>query len=74
MKNFYVYIMGNKLKTLYIGVTNDFVRRVYEYKNKLIDGLTKKYNVTNLIYFNVFYTIEDAIRKEKQFKNWHRLW
>lgn len=74
MKNFYVYIMSNKSKTLYIGVTNDLARRIYEHKNKLIDGFTKKYNLTMLIYFEVVNSVEDAIRREKQLKNWHRQW
>jgi putative endonuclease len=66
--------MSNKSKTLYIGVTNDLVRRVYEHKNKLIDGFTKKYNLTMLVYFEVVNSIEDAIGREKQLKNWHRQW
>ena len=74
MKNYYVYIMSNKSKTLYIGVTNDLARRIYEHKNKMIDGFTKKYNLTMLIYFEVFNSVEDAIRREKQLKNWHRQW
>jgi len=74
MKNYYVYIMTNKTKTLYIGVTNDLVRRIYEHKNKLIDGFTKKYNITKLIYYEHFFNVEDAIRREKQLKNWHRQW
>ena len=74
MKNYYVYIMSNKSKTIYIGVTNDLARRIYEHKNKMIDGFTKKYNLTMLIYFEVFNSVEDAIRREKQLKNWHRQW
>jgi len=65
-------MMSNKSKTIYIGVTNDLARRIYEHKNKMIDGFTKKYNLTMLIYFEVFNSIEDAIRREKQLKNWHR--
>ncbi|MBE0571878.1 MAG: GIY-YIG nuclease family protein [Ignavibacteriaceae bacterium] len=74
MKNYYVYIMTNNSKTLYIGVTDDLKRRLFEHKNKLIDGFTKKYNLTRLVYFETFNRIEDAIRREKQLKNWHRQW
>jgi len=74
MKNYYVYILTNKSKTFYIGVTNNLDRRIYEHKNKLIDGFTKKYNLDRLVYFEVFNNIEDAISREKQLKNWHRQW
>jgi len=69
-----VYIITNDSKTLYIGVTDDLNRRLYEHKNKLIGGFTKKYNLTKLVYFETFNRIEDAIRREKQLKNWHRKW
>ncbi len=72
MRNYYVYIMTNLSKTLYTGVTNNLDRRVYEHKNKLIEGFTKKYNITQLVYFEVFNNIEDAIRREKQIKGWVR--
>jgi putative endonuclease len=74
MKNYYVYIMTNNSKTLYVGVTNDLNRRVFEHKNKLIKGFSKKYNLTKLVYFETFNQIEDVIRREKQLKNWHRQW
>jgi putative endonuclease len=74
MKNYYVYILTNKSKTLYIGVTNNLERRIFEHKNKLIDGFSKKYNLTRLVYFEVLNSIEDAIKREKQLKNWHRQW
>lgn len=74
MKEYFIYIMTNKSKTLYIGVTNDLHRRVYERKNKLIDGFTKKYNISKLVYFEVYTSIEDAFKREKQLKNWHRQW
>jgi putative endonuclease len=60
--------------TLYIGVTNDLVRRIYEHRNKLINGFTKKYNLRKLIYFEVFDRIEDAILREKRLKKWNRQW
>lgn len=74
MKSYYVYILSNSSKTLYIGVTNNLERRMYEHKNKLIEGFTKKYNLTKLVYFEVCNNINDAIRREKQLKNWHRAW
>ena len=68
-KQYYVYIMTNKHNTvLYTGITNDLKRRVYEHKNKLVDGFTKKYNVSNLVYYEVFYDPENAILREKQIK------
>ena len=54
--------------TLYIGVTNNLVRRVYEHKHKLVDGFTKRYNMTILVYYEVFDNIENAIIREKQLK------
>jgi putative endonuclease len=70
MKQCYVYILTNKYNTvLYIGVTSDLIKRVYEHKNKLADGFTKKYNVGKLIYFEIFENPEYAIRREKTLKN-----
>ncbi|MEO0123802.1 MAG: GIY-YIG nuclease family protein [candidate division WOR-3 bacterium] len=72
---YYVYILTNKTnKVLYIGVTNNLVRRMYEHKNKLINGFTKKYNLTKLVYYEITNEIDCAIRREKQLKNWHRDW
>ena len=74
-KQFYIYILTNKAnKVLYIGMTNDLTRRIYEHKNKLIEGFTKKYNVTKLVYYEITTDVESAIRREKQLKNWHRDW
>ncbi len=66
--------MTNKSKTLYVGVTNNLERRVYEHKEKLIEGFTKKYNITKLVYFEETPDINSAIKREKQLKNWHRKW
>jgi len=75
MKQYYVYIMTNKANmVLYTGVTNDLKRRVYDHKEKLFDGFTKKYNVVKLVYYEVFKTIESAIKREKQIKRWRREW
>ena len=75
MKRYYVYIMASKRNgTLYIGVTNDLVRRVYEHKNKLVKGFTAKYNVNQLVYFESTPEIESAILREKQLKKWKRKW
>ena len=66
---YYVYIMTNKRNTvLYTGVTNDLKRRVYEHKGKLVDGFTKKYNITKLVYYEIFQDPENAIMREKQIK------
>ena len=68
MQEYYVYILTNKSKTLYTGVTNNLTRRMYEHKNKLVEGFTKKYNLTKLVYYELFNNINDAIRREKQIK------
>ena len=68
-KKSFVYIMTNFTNTvLYVGVTNDLVRRAYEHKNKLFEGCTKRYNVTKLVYFEIFDDITLAIQREKQLK------
>ena len=72
MKQLYVYIMTNRSGTLYTGVTNDLHRRVWEHKHKVIEGFTKKYNITRLVYFEVFGNAREAIAREKQIKGWVR--
>jgi putative endonuclease len=75
MKQYYVYILTNKAnKVLYIGVTNNLERRMYEHKNKLIGGFTSKYNLTKLVFYEVTNDIKSALQREKQLKNWHRDW
>ncbi|MDP2849603.1 MAG: GIY-YIG nuclease family protein [Sulfuricurvum sp.] len=75
MKKGFVYIMSNKKDgVLYIGVTSDIVKRVYEHKNGFVDGFTKQYYLKNLVYYEVYDDIEEAIKREKQLKNWHREW
>jgi putative endonuclease len=72
MNQYYVYIMTNRSKTLYTGVTNDLMRRVYEHKNKMVEGFTKKYNITKLVYFEETSDVQAAIDREKQIKGWLR--
>ena len=75
MRQYYVYILASQRNgTLYIGVTNDLIRRIYQHKNKIADGFTKKYNVDKLVYYETTENIESAILREKQLKNWHRSW
>jgi putative endonuclease len=68
-KNYYVYILANKYnKVLYIGVTNNLIRRIYEHKEKLVEGFTKKYNLNKLVYYEIFNDVNLAISREKQLK------
>ena len=70
---YYVYILTNTYNTvLYIGVTNNLERRLYEHKNKLVDGFTKKYNLHKLVYFDMTPDVRSAIEREKQLKGWTR--
>ena len=72
---YYMYILSNKKNgILYIGMTNDLERRMFEHKNKLIKGFTKKYSLDKLVYFELFQYANDAIKREKQLKNWNRQW
>ena len=70
---YFVYILANKTNTVvYTGVTNNLDRRIFEHKNKLIEGFTKRYNVDKLVYYEVGGGIEGAIMREKQIKSWSR--
>lgn len=72
-KYYYVYIMSNWSNlVLYVGMTNNLHRRVYEHKNKQNNGFTKKYNINKLLYYEVFQDILLAIEREKQIKKWSR--
>ncbi len=64
--------MTNGVRTLYIGVTNDLMRRVFEHKEKLVEGFTKKYNITMLVYYETTSDVHAAIAREKQLKSWRR--
>jgi putative endonuclease len=68
-KQFCVYIMTNKSRTLYTGVTNDLERRVYEHKKKLVPGFTAKYNIDRLVYYEATQDVNAAISREKQIKD-----
>jgi putative endonuclease len=75
MKSYYVYILASKRNgTLYIGITNDLKKRVYEHKNDFVDGFTKKYQVHLLVYYKQCENIETAISEEKRLKRWNRKW
>ena len=74
MKDYYVYILTNNNDSiLYIGMTNDLQRRVFEHKNRLVDGFTKKYHVHKLVYYEITTDVNSAIAREKQLKGWKRV-
>lgn len=72
MNNYYVYIMASVSGTLYVGVSNDIIRRVYEHKTDLVDGFTKKYQCHKLVHFEETSDVYSAISREKQIKRWRR--
>ena len=75
MKLYYVYILANKKKVpLYIGVTNDLIKRVHAHRNNLIEGFTKKYHVHDLVHYESYEDIHEAILREKRMKKWKRQW
>jgi putative endonuclease len=74
-KHYYVYIMASKRNgMLYIGVTSDLIKRVYEHKNDLTAGFTNKYHIHNLVYFEITEDVHSALTREKQLKKWNRAW
>ncbi len=75
MKQYYVYILASKKNgTLYIGVTGDLVKRVYEHKQNEVEGFTKQYHVHNLVYYEIHKDVNEALLREKQMKKWNRQW
>ena len=70
---YYIYILSNKFNNvIYVGVTNDIVRRVYEHKHKVNDSFTSRYNVNKLVYYEETDSVDAAIAREKQIKSWNR--
>ena len=75
MRHYYVYILASRPGgVLYVGVTNDLLRRVYEHKKDLVKGFTKRYHVHRLVYFEVYSSIHDALQREKNMKHRPRAW
>ena len=73
--SYYVYILASRpVGTLYVGVTNDLVRRVYEHREGLVDGFTKTHGIKTLVYFEAHMDIDQAIAREKRLKRWRRAW
>jgi putative endonuclease len=74
-KEFYVYILASKRNgTLYTGVTSNIIKRIWQHKNELVEGFSEKYNVKNLVYYEVHSNMESAITREKRIKKWRRAW
>ncbi len=72
---YYVYILASRRNgTLYVGVTSDPIRRIWEHKSDLFDGFTKKYSVHHLVYYELTSDVNTAIKREKQLKKWRRKW
>jgi len=72
MKTYYVYIMASYNEVLYIGMTNDLIRRIYEHKRELVDGFTKKYKCHSLLYYESSNDVNVILEREKQLKRWGR--
>jgi putative endonuclease len=74
MKSYFVYILSSKKKILYVGMTSNLERRIYEHKSRLIEGFTKEYNVDKLVYYEFHTDKNSAEKREQNIKNWHREW
>ena len=75
MREYFVYILASNINgTLYIGVTSDLQKRIYEHKNDLVPGFTKRYKIHDLVYFEVTNDIREALLREKRLKKWKREW
>lgn len=74
-RNYFIYIITNFTNTtLYIGITNNLDRRIFQHRQGLVNGFSKKYHLTKLVYFEEYNDIQEALKREKQLKNWHRDW
>jgi putative endonuclease len=75
MRQFYVYILASRPGgAIYVGVTSDLVRRIYEHKNGLVEGFTKRYCIDKLVYFEVYDSASAVLQREKNMKHWPRVW
>jgi putative endonuclease len=75
MKSFFVYILSNKRNgTIYTGITNNLIKRVYEHKQDFVNSFTSRYGIHKLVYFEQFHDVKSAIEREKQLKKWYRKW
>ena len=71
-RSYYVYVLASDFGSLYVGITNKLERRVLEHRSKLVEGFTRKYNITKLVYYEETGEVVDAIAREKQIKSWRR--
>lgn len=74
MKSYFIYILANQNKVLYVVMTGDLSRRIFEHKQGFVEGFTKKYRVNKLVYYEILQDAKNAINRERQLKNWHRQW
>lgn len=74
-KQFYIYILASKpYGTLYIGITSNLVQRIYQHQQGLVDGFTQKYNIHQLVYYEIYSEVREALIREKRLKKWNRQW